>query len=262
MRARLPIVLAALALASCAARPRMCVAPSECGQTASCVAGRCLPSVGTPAIQSARRMVYEPVDIAFIRPGDGARGGVLPPIASLGRASDSSALLLLRFRVPISKDAKIIEAYLLMDRTTAIDADPMPIVLHAARIIEPWDGRSISWALLPRIEETRSPSTTVEPSGRGAIRLDVRALVEHWRLHEKSDQGLAVVSESTSPSGMPIAMTSFSDAPTSGAASEPRAATSTPTFGAFGVGALSTAAPAEVSAPILRQGPRLELYVK
>jgi hypothetical protein len=204
--------LALLVSASCAPRARMCGAPSECGASQGCVAGRCVPDGGIPAIQNAKRVIVAPVDVAFLRRGDGANGGALPPIASLGRASESEAVLLLRFDVPLAKDAQVLEAYLVLDRTSAVDSDPTPITLHAARIVDPWDGRSTSWATQPRVEETRSPSTTVDPAARAQVRLDVRDLVQHWRRHEKTDRGLAVVADTSSETGMAFALTTVSEA--------------------------------------------------
>jgi hypothetical protein len=200
-----------LVCASCKPRARMCDAPNECGVGAGCVAGRCLPDGGVPAIQNAKRLVYAPVDVAYVRRGDGANGGALPAIASLGRASDAEAILFLRFDVPLAKDANVVEAYVVLDRTSAVDTDPTPITLHVARIVDAWDGRSISWASQPRVEDTRSPSTTIDPGARARVRLDVRDLVQHWRRHEKSDRGLAVVADTTSETGMAFALTAVSE---------------------------------------------------
>jgi hypothetical protein len=232
--------LAALTASGCTQRARMCSAPTECGANAGCVAGRCLPDGGMPAIQNARRLVLDPVDVAYVRRGEGASGGELPAIFTLGRGADGEALLFLRFLVPIAKDAKILEAYLLLERTDAVDSDPTPITLHASRIVDPWDGRSISWARQPRLEETRSPSTTIDPSGRMLIRLDVRELVKRWRLHEKSEQGIAVVADNASATGMAFALTVAQEA--QAVAAEP--------------------APTEPHPGPQRSGPRLELYVK
>jgi hypothetical protein len=53
----------------------------------------------------------------------------------------------------------------------------------------------------PRLEETRSPSTTVTPAGGRLVRLDVRDLVQRWRARAKEDHGLAIVADDTSPTG-------------------------------------------------------------
>ena len=230
------------------------------------MSGRCLPDGGVPAIQSARRLVVSPVDVAYIRRGDGANGGALPEVATLGQDAQSEALLLLRFSVPIPKEANVLEAYLLLERSHAVDVDPTPITFHAARIEGPWDGRSITWALQPRVADTLSPSTTVIPTGRTLVRLDVRDLVQHWRLHDPRDQGLAVVAETTSPTGMAFALTAAPEAAMVSA--EPSSSASSPTSPASSSGGASSGGPAERATSAdsrtgaQRAGPRLELYIK
>jgi hypothetical protein len=143
----------------------------------------------------------------------------------MGAEADAGAVLYLRFSVPLPKDANVLEAYLLLDRSESVDVDPQAITLHAARIVEPWDGRFVSWLDQPRVEDTRSPSTTVTPS-RELVRVDVRDLVLRWRAHDPRDQGIALLAEGASKTGLVFALT----ATTEGAAE--------------------------------RLGPRLELYVK
>ncbi len=246
------VAAAVAATAGCTQRARMCNAPTECGSSQGCVAGRCLPDGGVPAIQSARRLVYAPVDLAFIRRGDEPTGGAPPPIAPLGRASDGAALLLLRFDVALAKDANVLEAYLDLERTSAVDVDPTPISLHAARIVGPWDGRSISWALQPRIEESRGASTTVAPAAGRLVRVDVRDLVLRWRLHERADHGIAIIADSTSPTGMAFALSPVEENDDSNELS----AKSAPVFG----GSREPSRDAERTREAT--GPRLELYVK
>ena len=199
------LATAMIALSACAARPRMCVAPSDCGSVAACVAGRCQPAEGAPAISAARRLVVAPLDVAYVGRFEAPRGGALPAIFTLGRAG-LDAVLFVRFSVPLPPDATVVEAYLLLTRSKAVDVDPTPISLHAARIVDAWDGRSTSWASQPRTEELRSPTTTVLAGGRTRVRLDVRDLVRRWRAHEKSEHGIAVVAENTSATGMAFAL--------------------------------------------------------
>ena len=244
--------LAAATQAGCTQRARMCNAPTECGASQGCVAGRCLPDGGVPAIQSASRLVYAPVDIAFVRRGDSPTGGAVPPIVPLGRASDGAALLLLRFDVPLAKDANVLEAYLDLERTDAVDVDLAPISLHAARIVAPWDGRSISWALQPRIEDTRGASTTVAPASGRIVRVDVRDLVLRWRLHEPADHGIAVVADTTSATGMAFALSPVEENDESNELSVKSASV----FGGTREPSRDTPRTREAS------GPRLEIYVK
>jgi hypothetical protein len=196
-----------LMASSCVARPRMCVAESECGPSAACVGGRCLPEGGIPAIQTARRVLFAPVDLAYLRRGGASsEAGAPPPLVVLGRNSDRESKLLLRFSVPLPPEATVIEAYLLLDRSDLVDSDPEPIALHAARIAEPWDSRSVTWATQPRIDDLNLPSTTVRPEGGPLVRVDVRDLVAKWRTHDARDQGIAVVAETSTPSGIAFAL--------------------------------------------------------
>lgn len=241
------IALGATLALGCTQRPRMCSTATECGSKAGCVAGRCLPDGGTPAIQAARRLVVPPVDAAFVRRGDGATDGALPRLFTLGREPDGDATLFLRFSVPLPKDASVVEAYVLLERDDAVDTDPAPIVLHAARIVEPWDGRTLSWAVQPRVEDVRAPSTTVIPSGRTTVRVDVRELVQRWQRHERADQGIAIVADNASRTGVAFALT------VAGEASQGSPVAS------LGAGAATSEA---LRQGIEKMGPRLELYVK
>jgi hypothetical protein len=213
---------------------------------------------------TVRRLVVAPSDIAWVRRGDrvGA-AAAMPSIFTLGRDADGESTLFLKFAVTIPKDARVVEAYLLLMRSDAVDADPSSISLHTVRITEPWDSRSISWASQPRTEEVRAPTTRVPPGGRAMVRLDVRGLVERWALHDRRDQGIAVVTEGGSMSGMPFAFLPV------GASHDRPSAASPPTpvgglgFGAAPFGTDRGSAPAPVDEPAAEaSAPRLELYVK
>jgi hypothetical protein len=93
-------------------------------------------------------------------------------------------------------------------RSDAVDDDPAPISLHATRIVDAWEGRSISWALQPRAVDTRTPATVVEPGGPSLVRLDVRELVRQWPKHDARDQGIAVVAENETRTGTTFAFRS------------------------------------------------------
>ena len=155
-----------------------------------------------PAIDAARRLVVRPVDFAYLRRGDPASGGALPPLFALGR---DSALLMMRFSVALPSNANIVEAYVVLRRSDAVDDDPAPISLHATRIVDGWEGRSISWALQPRVVESRAPATIVEPGGPSLVRMDVRDLVRQWPRHDARDQGIAIVAENETRTGTTFA---------------------------------------------------------
>ena len=198
------VVLAALAMPGCAPRPRMCTASSECATQSACVAGRCQPDRPNvkPAVDAARRLVVRPTDVAYLRRGDGPSGGALPPLFALGR---DSAVLMMRFSVPLPATANIVEAYVVLRRSDVVDDDPAPISLHATRIIDGWEQRSISWALQPRVVEARAPATVVEPGGPSLVRLDVRDLVRQWPKHDPRDQGIAIVADNETRTGTTFA---------------------------------------------------------
>lgn len=210
----------------------------DCAGRSSCVAGRCVAAGAVPAISTARRMLYEPIDVGYVR-----RGGPpeLPAIAALGRSD--GALTFLRFSVPLPADAGVVEAYLLLDRVTDVDSDPEPIALHAVRVVDPWDGRSLSWAVQPRIEDVGAAVTRVLPASGALVRLDVRAIVERWRRRRSTDFGLAVVSGAPGGASRAARGMAFALAPRGEGSEE-----------AASLGAAGATAGA--------RGPRLELYVR
>jgi hypothetical protein len=254
------LALAAAGLAgawACAPRARMCTTGADCGPARACVSGRCQTEAvdgGAPAIQFARRLVLSPVDVAYVRAGDAAGAG-LPAIFTLGRERDGGAVLLLRFSAPVTAGAQVVEAYVLLERAPTVDADAVPVGLHAARVVEPWDSRSVTWPTLPLLEETRAPSTWVRAEGPSVVRLDVRDLVRRWSARDPRDRGLAIVSESTTPTGVAFTMAR---------GAERDVAPPTTSFGTIAPGAGERASSADVAPSIAGQGslPRLELYLK
>ncbi len=201
---------AATSLTGCAARPKMCGGPSDCsGDKGVCVAGRCQLDKPTvkPAIDTARRWVLRPADLAFVQRGGatGAGEGGLPPVVALGT---ESSRLFLRFDAAIPPTATIVEAYVVLRRSAVVDDDPTPISLHATRIVDAWSGGSVSWAFQPRLGgDQRSPSTTVEPGGSPVVRIDVREIVRHWARRDPRDQGIAIIAENESRTGTTFALT-------------------------------------------------------
>ncbi|WP_394851238.1 DNRLRE domain-containing protein [Pendulispora rubella] len=213
------LVLLLALLPGCVARPRMCVASSECGARQSCVVGRCQDSAGVPLIQKkeVRRLVLDPVAIGYVERGRGATDGALPPIFTLGRSAGGDSRLYLRFAVPpaVAKDTAILEAYVLLDRSLAVQPDPTPLVLHAARVVSPWDPRSISWQFQPRFEDASSggsPATRVVPAARRVVRVDVRDIVQRWRSRDGRDQGIVIMADNSTEVGMAFALASAGSA--------------------------------------------------
>jgi len=226
-----PAVAALAVSIACVERDRLCVSTIECGTASACVAGRCQalvkddagrpipPEIASPQV---RRVVVSPTDVAYVSAHGEGSPSALPPVLVLGREGDGAALLL-RFSVPIAPQEAVVEAYVLLDREEIVQTDPQPISLHAARIIDAWDGRSISYARQPRWEETGSPGAIVTGAGRPLVRIDVRDLVSHWKERDPRDQGIVIVSDQTSRTGMAFAATSavLDEGPTSMLGSAP-----------------------------------------
>jgi hypothetical protein len=178
----------------------MCFTEGDCGQ-AACVAGRCVARGAVVAISTARRLLFAPVDVAYLRPGEPA---ATPSIASLGR--DDGAVVLLRFSIVLPPEANVIEAYVLLERPADVAVDPTPVSLHAARVREVWASDSSSWARQPSLEEIGAPVTRVSTSAGALVRIDVRPLVERWHRRARDEFGVAVVADGKSASGIAIAL--------------------------------------------------------
>jgi hypothetical protein len=204
----LALAVAAGVLGSCLPQPqRMCTAATDCGGGSSaCVAGRCIAGGAVPAISTARRVVYEPVDVGYVR-RDGDSSGV-PGAAALATLGLSSApRMFLRFDVSLRPDDDLVEAFLAIERASEVAADPTAITLHAAGVVDRWDGRRLSWGSQPRIEEFGLPQTPVSPAAGARVRLDVRGLLERLRRRHAGDVSLAVLSDGESATGVTFAMT-------------------------------------------------------
>lgn len=248
--------------ASCVRPSQMCMADSECHLLSSCVAGRCINHGAVPAIAAARRIVYAPVDVAYLRQGDKSDDHVT--IATLG--SPDGGLLLFRFAIDLAPEATVLEAYLLLERATEVDDDPTPVALRAARIVEPWDSGSVSWARQPRIDNLSAPVTRVRPGSSPIVRVDVRNIVQHWRRRSSDDFGLALLTDGQSATGISLALAPSFDLEPTGSRLDPVLAdldgeSSRATEG-------PTASPGRARSDptpprgVAFAGPELELYVK
>ena len=144
--------------------------------------------------------------MAYLRRGDSPAGGAVPSLFTLGRRADGDEMLLLRFAAPLPPDATVVEAYVLLERSDAVDMDPSPIGLYAVRVVGPWDARAVSWATQPPVQDVRSPLTPLVPAAEHAlVRIDVRTLVHGWQRHDPRDQGLAIVAQAPTTTGATFA---------------------------------------------------------
>jgi hypothetical protein len=178
----------------------MCAEARDCGR-AACVAGRCQSDAGLPQVDTSTRYVYAPVDVACVHDEPPATPGV-PPLCVLGDAN--GARLLLRFSVPLSEQADVVEAYVMLSRAPTVESDPSAISVHASRIIGGWDGRSLVSATLPVFEPTRSAETRIGVSN--VVRVDVRDIVKKWRRRDPADRGIVIESTGASASGTAFAL--------------------------------------------------------
>jgi hypothetical protein len=183
---------------------------AACTKTPSLSAKSTTPTASASSSSSSSadtrvdRIIVTADEIASIASGDSDRGGAMPAVFVLGRSSEN-ARLFLRFPLHLPKTGTIESATLLLSRTDDVDMAPGPVELHAARIVDPWDARSISWPFQPRIEEVRAPRTTILASSARITRIDVRAIVQEWPLRDPKDQGIAVVSDTTNSTGTSFA---------------------------------------------------------
>lgn len=191
----------------------MCAFESDCGGRASCVSGRCVAHGATAAVDTARRLLFLPVDAAYVGGGGDAHDAVT---ATLGRKHDGGAALLLRFSASLPPEATVLEAYVLLERATDVDVDPTPVTLRAGRVLDPWDSGTVSAARRPRVDDGGAPVTRVFFSGPPLVRLDVRELVQKWRRRSGGDFGVAVLAEGESATGMAFAVSPVEGRPLAG----------------------------------------------
>jgi hypothetical protein len=201
---------ATLAVGGCTTnRPSMCTAAglSDAGAdlrpctVGVCVAGRCQSDAGPPQVEQATRYVTEPIDLACIDDEDTTSGSV-PASCNMGRPH--GARLLMRFSIPLSDQADVVEAYVLLHRAPDHDPDPAPFSLHASRIVGEWNGQDVRAATLPAFMPTLTANTRVDRSD--LIRVDVRDIVKQWRRKDPSDRGLVLESSGGHGTGMHLAI--------------------------------------------------------
>lgn len=205
MRSLVACLAAAVSLVSaCVPPPRMCVSEAECGTQAACVAGRCVAKGATPAIDSARRLLFSPVDVGWTHRGGSGGAEGTPAMATLGRGD--GAVLFLRFAVPLPPETTVLEAYLLLDRFPDATSDPAPLALHTARVVSAWDSRSLTWGSQPAIDEVGAPVTRIAGVAGATVRLEVREILQRWRKRDRDDFGMAVVTDGRSATGVTFAL--------------------------------------------------------
>ena len=228
MSVALVTVVACGALPGCAPPPSVGCTEKSCGGALACVAGRCqLNRAGVrPAIDnpSAVRMTLTATAMAYVHAGSDS--GAVPLVYDLGRRDDDAELLL-RFERPLGfyqALGTVVEAYLVLPRATEPaplpSSSPRPELtsLAVVRIVDPWTPAAASWSARPSLDSAARSTTTVPnvggPASPRLVRLDVRALVAGWRAHDTKDEGLAVIGDKESASGVSFATPADADAAT------------------------------------------------
>lgn len=169
-------LVCALACATTAcggATPQPCSALGACGEGQACVVGRCRPSDAELAPLGSRRVVLEAAELAVLEPGGEAAPEAITPLGSLGR---EQVVLLLRFDPPAAAERGLEAAFLVFDRDASAPAEPTPIELELASVLDPWSASRVSWASRPRVGS--HPSRFFAPAASDApLRVEVTALL-------------------------------------------------------------------------------------
>jgi hypothetical protein len=209
VRAQLALVasLAALSFgcASTLEEAPLCARPGACAAGYSCVLGKCrTPAPPTPA--DASRYVLAPVDLAVV--ASSARGGggdSLPESVTLGRASNGTVELLFRFEAAWKDDADVASAFLVLAPVEGANLATEPLIAEAAKIVDAWDGSTVTWGRSPRLGLSQVVSTA-RPRPNAALRVDVTSLVRRWGHRDKDDHGLALVVRGADAFGVAYAL--------------------------------------------------------
>jgi hypothetical protein len=158
-------------------------------------------------------MVVRPADLAVLQRGAPTTRGELPKVFTLGAAHEKVKLLL-RFDLRLDKNATIVRASVLLDRSDAMMTDPLPVAIHADRVIGPWSPQTVTWSTAPPVEDARLPRTVITSTSPSLVRVDVTGLVRLWLAHalgtHDPDQGVSIVSENETSTGMRFALGSTS----------------------------------------------------
>ncbi|MEO8799392.1 MAG: DNRLRE domain-containing protein [Polyangiaceae bacterium] len=150
--------------------------------------------------------------IAFVEPEGNDPNGAVPSLVVLGRQG-TGARVLFHFEVTLPAKGMLRSAAILLTRSSDVDMAPSPVELHAERIVDPWDARLVSWPEQPRLVDARTPHVLVRRDGAKTVRVDVTNIVQGWPLKDPSDQGVALVADSSTMTGAAFSYISRADDP-------------------------------------------------
>jgi hypothetical protein len=197
--------LASLALAGCAAQldgRRSCAEGCEAGKI--CVVGRCRSAEESPSPPDTLRVILDPVDLAVIA-AKGPLSAELPETIALGRASEGTALLLLRFVPTFRDDADVVSAFVLLDPIEGVPPAARAVSFEMARIREPWQAATVTWGRQPRLDLPRRAGT-VRALPSAPLRIDVTSLVRDWSKRLPDDHGIALLAQGNDAIGQAYSM--------------------------------------------------------
>jgi len=181
-----------------------CSAAVTCGGSGACVSDRCVSDAGTASLQTSRRLVLDATEVALIQRGSSRGPGELPTSATLGRAEEGPAAVLLRFDVPA--DLEVLEGYLLVEHVGEGARSGDGVGLHAERIIGPWQARTVTWLDGPELKDVHAPSVVVRHGATPTLRLDVKPLFQRARGAEPPDQGVALMIDQKTANGVEVVL--------------------------------------------------------
>jgi hypothetical protein len=198
-------LLAALAVAGCAARldsGRSC--PKGCEAGRICVAARCRSADESPSPSDTLRVMLEPVDIAVIA-AKGPPSSELPETIALGRASNGTVELLLRFLPTFRDDADVVSAFVVLDPIAGAARGARPPTFEMARIRDAWQAATVTWGRQPRLDLPRRTGV-VRALSPAPLRIDVTPLVRDWSKRLPDDHGIALLVQGDDAVGQAYSM--------------------------------------------------------
>lgn len=205
-----PLALFALSigLASCAApiaEGGACREAGSCEAGKSCIMGLCRPPDAPLTPVDAQRVVLAPSEIAVVSAlSSGGGGDELPDTFALGRSSDGTVILLMRFAPSWNESAEVLRAMLVLD---TIEGPPalLPATIEAARISGPWLAATASWGRTPKLDVPFAAGSVV-PRPPIPVRVDVTQLVRDLARKKQDDQGIALLAHGDDVNGTAIAL--------------------------------------------------------
>lgn len=190
------------ALASCAGElpgPEVCDNRTRCSTGHTCVLGRCRKDKTIPVSMDATRIVFSPVDLAWMT-GDGTHPmGQLGDKIVLGKKGVGEVLVL-GFSLEIPEGRRLQRALLELDPLPRCDESPGRVGLELAHVLSPWSSEGLARGRRPRLGiPMRLADASATPPR--ALALDVTEVVRAWQEERGRYHGVAILASGDSPTG-------------------------------------------------------------